>query len=193
MFEQLTQLVQQYGQQDVVNNAAVPNEHNDAVMNEASSSILSGLKNVAGQSGGMEMLAGLFQGNNSSDTSNPVVSMLTNQLSSSLGEKFGLGGAAASGVAASLIPKVLGALIGGAKDPNNSSIQMSDVISGITGGGASGGGLMDMVTKYGGMVGLDQNNDGKVDMADAMSAVTSKTGGAGGLLGGLFGKLFGGK
>ena len=191
MFEQLTQLVQQFGQQEVVNNTAVPNEHNDAVMNEASSSILSGLKNVAAQSGGMEMLAKLFQGNNASDASNPVVSAITNQLSGSLGEKFGLDGAAASGLASSLIPKVLGALIGGAKDPNNSQIQINDVIGAISGGGANAGGLMDMVTKYGGMVGLDQNADGKVDVADAMSAISGKSGSAGGLLGGLFGKLFG--
>lgn len=191
MFEQLTQLVQQFGQQEVVNNTAVPNEHNDAVMNEASSSILSGLKNVAAQSGGMEMLAKLFQGNNASDASNPVVSAITNQLSGSLGEKFGLDGAAASGLAASLIPKVLGALVGGAKDPNNSQIQINDVIGAISGGGANAGGLMDMVTKYGGMVGLDQNADGKVDVADAMSAISGKSGSAGGLLGGLFGKLFG--
>ena len=191
MFEQLTQLVQQFGQQEVVNNAAVPNEHNDAVMSEASSSILSGLKNVAAQSGGMEMLGKLFQGNNAADASNPVVSAITNQLSGSLGEKFGLDGAAASGLAASLIPKVLGALVGGAKDPNNSQIQINDVIGAISGGGANAGGLMDMVTKYGGMVGLDQNADGKVDVADAMSAISGKSGSTGGLLGGLFGKLFG--
>ena len=191
MFEQLTQLVQQFGQQDVVDNAAVPNEHNDAVLSEASTSILDGLKNVASQNGGNEMLAKLFQGNNAADASNPVVASITNQLAGSLGQKFGLDAAASSGVAASLIPKVLGALIGGAKDPNNSTIQLNDVIGAISGGGANAGGLMDMVTKYGGMVGLDQNGDGKVDVADAMSAISGKSGSAGGLLGGLFGKIFG--
>ena len=110
MFEQLTQLVQQFGQEHVTDNADVPNEHNDAVMSHASDSILSGLKNIAGQEGGNEMLAGLFQGNNASDSSNPVVQQLTNQLSGSLGEKFGLSGAAASGVAGSLIPKVIASL-----------------------------------------------------------------------------------
>ncbi len=188
MFEQLTQLVQQFGQQDIVDNVAVPNEHNDAVMTEASTSILSSLKNVASQSGGLEMLARLFQGNNASDVSNPVVSMLTNELSGSLGEKFGLDGASASGVATSLIPKVLGALIGGAKDPNNNEIQMNDVIAAISGGDTKSGGLMEMVSKYGEMVGLDQNGDGKVDVADAMSAISGKSGSAGGIFGKIFGK-----
>ena len=34
MFEQLTQLVQQFGQEAVVKNDSVPNEHNEAVMND---------------------------------------------------------------------------------------------------------------------------------------------------------------
>ena len=40
------------------------------------------------------------------------------------------------------------------------------------------------------MVGLDQNGDGKVDLSDALSAVSGngKKGGLGGSLGGLFGK-----
>jgi len=41
----LTDLVKQFGCYAVVNNIAVPNEQNDSVMNEASSSILDGLKN----------------------------------------------------------------------------------------------------------------------------------------------------
>lgn len=191
MFEQLAQLVLQYGQHDVVDNAAVPNEHNNAVMNEASTSILASLKNVASKSGGMEILAGLFQGNNASNASNPVVSEITDKLSESLGEKFGLDGAAASGVASSLIPKVLGALINGAKDPNNNSIQMNDIIAAISGGSANSGGLMDMISKYGSAVGLDQNGDGNVDVADAIKAISNKSGSAGGIIGGLFSKIFG--
>ena len=43
MLEQLTQLVQQYGGDAVVNNTAVPNEHNEAVIGETSNSIFAGL------------------------------------------------------------------------------------------------------------------------------------------------------
>jgi hypothetical protein len=80
----------------------------------------------------------------------------------------------------------LGSLIGKAKDPNVKGFDVSDLVSAISGGSGNSN-LMDMVTKYGGQFGLDQNNDGKVDMQDAMSAVTKK-GGLGGLLGKLFGK-----
>ena len=187
MFEQLTDLVKQFGGDAVVNNAAVPNEHNEAVMNEASSSILDGLKEMVAN-GNTADLAGLFKGNNASDASNPVVQQLTEKLTGSLGEKFGLDNDAASGVAGSLIPKVLGSLIGKAKDPNDSSFQISDVIGSITGGNSqASGGIMDAISKYGGQFGLDQDGDGQVGISDAVAAV-SKKGGLGGLLGRLFGK-----
>lgn len=185
MFEQLTQLVQQFGQDAVVKNDAVPNEHNEAVMSEASNSILSGLQNIASQ-GGTADLAALFQGNNASDISNPVVQQLTEKLTGSLGEKFGMGADAASGVAGSLIPKVLGSLVSNAKDPNHKGFEISDMVNAVSGGSGNSG-LMDAISQYGGKFGLDQNADGKVDMSDAMAAVTNK-GGIGGILGKLFGR-----
>jgi len=185
MFEQLTQLVQQFGNDAVVKNDAVPNEQNEAVMQEASNSIVDGLKNMAAE-GNISDLSSLFQGNNASDTSNPVVQKLTEQLTGNLGEKFGLSSDAASGVAGSLIPKVLGSLVGNAKDPNHKGFEVADIVNAISGGNGNAG-LMDAVSKYGGQFGLDQNADGKVDMSDAMAAV-SKKGGLGSLLGKLFGK-----
>ena len=186
MFEQLTQLVQQFGNDAVVKNDAIPNEQNEAVMNEASSSILSGLQKMVSE-GGVEQLAGLFNGNNATNTSNPAVQQLTEQLTGNLGSKFGLSNEVASGVAGSMIPKILGSLIGKAKDPNDSSFNISDLVSAISGGGANSG-IMDAISKYGGQFGLDQNADGKVDMSDAIDAVTKNSGGVGGLLGKLFGK-----
>ncbi len=185
MFEQLTQLVQQFGKDAVVKNDAVPNEQNEAVMQEASNSIVDGLKNMAAQ-GNLSDLSSLFQGNNASNISNPVVQKLTEKLTGNLGEKFGLSSDAAAGVAGSLIPKVLGSLVGNAKDPNHKGFEVADIVNAISGGNGNAG-LMEAVSKYGGQFGLDQNADGKVDMSDAMAAV-SKKGGLGGLLGKLFGK-----
>lgn len=186
MFEQLTQLAQQFGQDAVVNNAAVPNEKNEAVIGEASNSVISGLQKIASE-GGIEQLAGLFQGNNAADQSNPVVQKLTQELSGNLAEKFGINASDASGVASKLIPQILGALVGKAKDPNDSSFEISDIIGAISGGGDNAG-IMEAISKYGGQFGLDQNGDGKVDLSDAMDAVNKKGGGIGGMLGGLFGK-----
>ena len=98
MFEQLTQLVQQYGGDAVVNNTAVPNEHNEAVISETSNSIFEGLKKIVSE-GGTDQIAGLFNGSTAIDSSNPVVQQIQQQLSGSLGEKFGLRSADSSGVA----------------------------------------------------------------------------------------------
>ncbi|MCG9792385.1 DUF937 domain-containing protein [Flavobacterium algicola] len=184
MFEQLTQLAQQFGVDSVINNSAVPNEKNEAVIGEASNSVISGLQKIVAD-GGIDQLAGLFQGDNAKDASNPVVQKLTQQLSGNLGSKLGLDSGAAAGVAAKLIPQILGSLVGKAKDPNDSSFEISDIIGAISGGGENSG-IMDAISKYGGQFGLDQNGDGKVDVSDAMDLASKK--GLGGALGGLFGK-----
>jgi hypothetical protein len=185
MFEQLTQLVQQFGQEAVVNNNAVPNEQNEAVLNEAGSTIFSSLQKMASE-GGVDKLAGLLEGNNAQDSSNPAVQEITQQLTGSLGEKFGLNSNTASGVAGSLIPQILGGLINKANDPND-SFQISDLVGAISGGDSQTTGIMDAISKYGTQFGLDQNADGKLDMNDAITA-TKTSGGIGGFLGKLFGK-----
>lgn len=187
MFEQLSQLVQQYGGDAVTNNAAVPNEHNEAVINETSNSIFEGLKKIASEGGG-EQLAGLFNGNSPIDNSNPVVQQISQQLSGSLGQKFGLSSTDSSGVASNLIPQILGSLVNKAKDPNDSSFQISDIINSISGNSTQASGIMDTISKYGVQFGLDQNNDGKLDVADVLVVTKSKGG-----IAGFIGKLFGSK
>ncbi|MEO6177704.1 MAG: DUF937 domain-containing protein [Flavobacterium circumlabens] len=187
MFEQLTQLVQQYGGDAIVNNSAVPNEHNEAVVAEAGNSIFSGLQKIASEGGGAEQLAGLFNGSSPIDNSNPVVQQITQQLTGSLGEKFGLSNADSSGVASGIIPQVLNSLVNKAKDPNDSSFQISDIIGAISGNSGQASGIMDTISKYGMQFGLDQNADGKVDVADVM-VITKSKGGISGFIGKLFGR-----
>ena len=184
MLEQLTQLVQQYGGDAVVNNTAVPNEQNEAVIGETSNSIFAGLQKIASE-GGAEQLAGLFNGTSAIDSSNPVVKQITEQLSGSLGEKFGLSSETSSGVAASMIPKVLSSLVNKAKDPNDSSFNISDIISSISGNSGQASNIMDTISKYGMQFGLDQNADGKVDVTDVMVVAKSK-GGFSAFIGRLF-------
>lgn len=185
MFEQLTQLVQLFGQESVVQNNAIPNEQNEAVMQEAGSSIFNSLKQMAA-GGGLEQLIGLFSGNNAQNSANPAVQQITQHLTGNLTEKFGLSGDAAAGVASSMIPNILGSLMGKANDPND-SFQVSDIVNAISGDSAQAGGIMDAISKYGSQFGLDQNADGKVDISDAMN-LAKGSGGLGGILGRIFGK-----
>ncbi|MCI9844981.1 DUF937 domain-containing protein [Flavobacterium pectinovorum] len=185
MLDQLTQLVQQFGGDAVVKNNAIPNEQNEDVLNETSSSIFSGLQKIASE-GGVEQLAGLFQGG-LIDSTNPVVQQLSQQLSGNLGQKFGLNSDTSSNVAGSMIPQILNSLVNKAKDPNDGSFQISDIINSISGNGGQASNIMDTISKYGMQFGLDQNADGKVDVADAIAVASSK-GGFSSLLGKLFGK-----
>lgn len=183
MLEQLTQLVQQFADDAVVKNSAIPNEQNEGVINETGNSIFSGLQKIVSEGGG-EQLAGLFQGK-SIDNSNPVVQQLTQQLSGNLGEKFGLNSDTSSNVAASLIPQILNSLVNKAKDTKDSSFQISDIINSVSGNSGQASGIMDTISKYGMQFGLDQNADGKVDVADVL-VVTKSSGGIAGFIGKLF-------
>jgi uncharacterized protein YidB (DUF937 family) len=116
MFDQLNQLVQQFGNDAVVKNNAIPNELNEGVMNETGSSLLSGLQKMASE-GNLEQLASLFQGNNAGSTSNPAVKKLVDQVSGNLGQKFGIDSNEANGVASNMIPKILESLVGKQKTP----------------------------------------------------------------------------
>ena len=185
MFDQLSELVKQFGGEAVVNNPAVPNEHNDAVMQEAGGSILSGLQDMVAN-GNIGDLTGMLTGKTPINGNNPVVQQLTEKVTGNLGEKFGLSPDAAGSVAGGLIPQVLGGLVNKANDPNQPGFNMSDLVAAISGG--QGGGLLDMVSSVGSQFGLDQDGDGKVGMSDVTEMVSKKSGGLGGLLGKLFGK-----
>lgn len=185
MLDQLTQIIKQFGTEAIQNDANVPNEKTEGILNEVGPTIISGLQDLISE-GKINEIGQLFQGSNAQETSNPVVQKLTETLSGNLGNKFGLDASAAQGIAGSIIPKVLGNWIGKAQNPSDSSLNISNIISQLTGGQGNSN-LMDMIQKYGTQFGLDQNNDGKIDLTDAKDIMSQK-GGIGGILGKLFGK-----
>ena len=73
----------------------------------------------------------------------------------------------------SLIPNVLISLVNKAKDSNDSSFQISDVIGAISGENcAVGGGITNAILKYSVKLGLVQDGNGQVSVSDAIAAVT---------------------
>jgi len=184
MFEQLSQLVEQYGNDTVVKNNAIPNELNQAVLSETSNSIFASLQKMASQ-GDLSQFVGILQGTNINNT-NPAVIEITANVSNSLAEKFGLSTADATGAASNMVPQILESLVGKAKDPKDSSFNISDIISSLTGGdSAQQSGIMEAISTYGIHFGLDANSDGKVDLED-LTAFSKKGG-----IAGMFQKLFG--
>jgi hypothetical protein len=179
MFDQLMALVRESGQQAVVENPEVPNEHNEAVMEEATTSIQSGVQNLM-QTGGPTAVQSLFDGVQSGDTNRPEVQQVTDHFSGNLMQKFGLGSGAAKSIAISLIPMVLGKLmnrnggqgggfnigsiLGGIMGGSNSASMIPGVGTSVGAKQGSGGMLSDIGTK----MGLDRDGDGDTDMSDLM-------------------------
>lgn len=103
-----------------------------------------------------------------------------------ISEKTGVSGSIISKILPMLAPIIMGYL---GKQTKSSGVSdgagLGSILGSLLGGSSNdgtslGGSLLTSV--------LDQNNDGKLDVNDAISAVTKKKGGLGGLLGSLFGK-----
>ena len=148
MLENLLDLIKQNAGSAIVNNPAIPNEHNDAAVSMAGSSIMDGLKNMI-SSGNTQDVVNLFNHQGGDIANTPAAQQISGGFVQNLMGKFGLGEGAASGIAASLIPMVLQKLVHQTNDPNNSNFNIQSVIGSLVGGGgtqqpAAGGGGLDI-------------------------------------------------
>lgn len=173
MLETLFNLVKQNAGDAIINNPAIPNEHNDSAMQTVMSSVMGGLQQQAGGGnlGGLMSLLGGGQGAGGLG-SNPIVGGMVQSAVGGLMQKFGISNSAAAGIASSLIPMVMSQLINKANDPNDSSVDVGSIVGQATNppsGGFDFGSLMSS--------GSAAMSDGKLDMGDIMNI-------AGGLFGG---------
>jgi Bacterial protein of unknown function (DUF937) len=174
MLEQLMGMIQSQAQEAIVNNPAVPNQHNDGAMQTILSSVLGGMQQ-SGQGGGdlMGMLGGLMGGAGGASSNvlqNPMVAGIAQNAIGGLMEKFGIENEAAKGIVSQVLPGLLGQMVNQHNDTNN-AFNMGDVMGAMS--------------------------DGKLDMGDILNIGGKLLGGGGGNaaggLGGLLGGLFGGK
>ncbi|MDB5202180.1 MAG: hypothetical protein JWQ27_1589 [Ferruginibacter sp.] len=177
MLEELFNLVKSVAGNSVINNNDVPNEHNDAVVAEATNTVASGLRNVVA-GGGLQNILSMFGGNNNNKQgllNNPIVSMMIGHFAGKLMNKFNMNNSQANNVAGSLIPDVLGNLVNKVNDPNESGFSLDSLLASITGGksnevveeqrnssGQSGLNLQDILGQLGGNSGgsSDGNSGG---------------------------------
>lgn len=212
MLDKIFDIVRQFGQDSVVNNPEVPNEHNEEVMADATKTIASGFQNVMA-GGGFQNILDLFKGGGNSGAGsgggigsllkNPMVTMMIGYFISKLVSKYRMSPSAASSVANSLIPNSLNGLIGQTNDPNNAGFTLDGLIGSLTGGGQqaaesnndSGGGfsLQGLLEQFtgGGNSGGSSSGGGGFDIQDIIGNLTQKaqnsfqdqqSGGGGGLM-----------
>ena len=165
MLENLSQLVRENVQESVVNNADIPNEHNEAVIQAASGSIFDSLKDQL-SSGNIGALTDIFNGNQAEG------SQVATQASGSFVDKLsglGINADTAKSLASSIIPGIIAKFTQKTNDPNDSSFNIKDIL------GSLGG------------------EDGKFDMSDVIGMFnggqTGQAGSTGG--GGIMDKLKG--
>ena len=138
MFDQIFKMIQSQGLESVINNPAVPNEHNEGVLQAAGGSIMDTLKGMmaGGQTDQIAALAG--------DPAHPAMQQMQNGFVEQMMQKFGISGDAAKNIAGSLIPSVMQQL----------------------GQKGQGGFDLSSIGSMLGKTGLDKDGDGDVDLGD---------------------------
>jgi hypothetical protein len=185
MEEQLLNLIKESAQDAVVNNPEVPNDKNEAVMQEAASSITGGLKQALAGGGFQDVLKTLG-GKADATGANPVVQNISGGFIDNLMKKFGLSSQTAQSIASSLIPMVIGKLVHKTNDPGDSNFSLGSIFGSLTGGKSSGLNLEGMLQSLGGG-GLDKDHDGDVDFNDVTQMISGAVSGQGSQGGGVQG------
>jgi hypothetical protein len=139
MFEKLFLLVKNNAGMAVIDNPAIPVKYHEAVINEASSSIIEVLKGQM-ETGKMKDLIRFFQF--SGIYNNSVVSSIVNKFANKLNNFYGIEPASALLTANSLIKPVMLELVNQSKNEQNKDFGLSNFLSKLNGNNADLSGLV---------------------------------------------------
>lgn len=169
MLDQLVKLVEQNAGDAIVKNKAIPDQFNNAAIQEVAGSIFNTLKGQVSQ-GNMQQVVSMFQGgtNQSSLASNPMVTQMVSTVAASFASKFGVSSSQAQSIVSSLLPTVLNQFVKKTNDPKDNSFDLSSMMKTM-----SGNNNLDVASIIGQLAGGNTQSNPL------------------GALGGLAGKLFG--
>ncbi|MEO5681844.1 MAG: hypothetical protein ABIQ88_04340 [Chitinophagaceae bacterium] len=178
MLENLLDLIKQNAGSAIVDNPAIPNEHNDAAVSMAGSSIMDGLKGMLANGNAHDVI-GLFNHQGSDIANTPAAQQISGGFIKNLMNKFGLGEGAASGIAASLIPMVLQKLVHKTNDSNDGSFDIKSIIGSLAGGGSgqqqtAGEGGLDIQSILKQFTGGGSANAGSGGIMDSLKGLMGK-------------------
>ena len=130
MFENLVNLIKENAGEAIINNTAIPNEHNDSAIQSTATSIMDALRNHVGNNG----IEGLTSMISDGSINGGLMDVIKNNVSGSLMQKFGLDCGAAGNIVSSLIPTVMQKFTQQTNDPNNSNFDLQGIIGSLSGG-----------------------------------------------------------
>jgi hypothetical protein len=160
MLDQILALVREYGETTIVNNPAVPNEHNEAALNSASQSIVNGIQGAVSQGQLPQLLALL--GSSENLMNSPMIKEMIASFGEQLKSQFSVAPEQASSVASDTIPKVLSGVLAqlGNANKGGTTDLMGMAQAFLSGQGNAGASSLTAA--------LDVNKDGSVDLQDAL-------------------------
>jgi len=147
MFNNLLDLVKNQAGNAIINNPAILNEHNDAAIEVASSSIFNTLKNAIAE-GNLNSVIGMFIASAVNTNTLPLVGVMQNNMVQNLVHQFGLDQSQAGNIASGLLPNVLQNLIHKTNDPNDDSFNIQSIVSSLTGNVAGGFDVRDLLSEF---------------------------------------------
>jgi hypothetical protein len=130
MFEKLFLLVKNNAGMAVIDNPVIPIKYHEAVINEASSSIIDVLKSQM-ETGKIKDLVKFFQFSGISN--NSLVSTMVNKFAARLNNFYGIDPSSAWVAANSLIPPVMQELVNQSKNEQNKDFALTTMLSKLNG------------------------------------------------------------
>lgn len=129
MFEKLFQLVKNNAGTAVIDNPAIPVKYHEAVINEASSSIIEVLKSQV-ETGKIKDLIKFFQ---FSGYNNSLVSSMVNRFANKLNNFYSIDPSSAWSAANSLIPPVMQEIVKQSKNEQNIEFGLANLLTKLNG------------------------------------------------------------
>jgi uncharacterized protein YidB (DUF937 family) len=168
MLDQLVKLVEQNAGKAIVQNDAIPNQFNNAAIQEVAGGIFNAMKGQVAQ-GNLQQVVSMFQksGGASAMANNPMVKQMISSIAQNLASKFGVSPQAATSIVSGLLPTVMNQFIQKTNDPKDNSFDLTNMMRQM-----SGNNNLDVGSIVGQLAGGSK----------------SPLGGLGGMLGGIFGK-----
>jgi len=130
MFEKLFILVKNNAGRAIIDNPAIPEKYHEAVINDASSSIIEVLKSQV-ETGRLKDVVKYFQF--SGIYNNPLITSATNKFANKLNNFYGVEPKAALTTANALIPPVMQELIRQSKSEQNKELALGSLLSKLNG------------------------------------------------------------
>jgi len=130
MFEKLFILVKNNAGRAIIDNPAIPEKCHEAVINDASSSIIEVLKSQV-ETGRLKDVVKYFQF--SGIYNNPLITSATNKFANKLNNFYGVEPKAALATANALIPPVMQELIRQSKSEQNKELALGSLLSKLNG------------------------------------------------------------